>query len=132
MDMALCIYHKNENLIEYAGAYNPLYLIRDGKLIEHKADRMPIGIYHVEKESFTNHEIPVKKGDVIYIFSDGYADQFGGPGQTKFKTGNMKKLFVEISAEPMSKQQEILEERFYKWKGDLEQLDDIIIIGIRF
>jgi len=132
MDMALCIYHKNKNLIEYAGAYNPLYLIRDNKLQEYKADRMPIGIYHVEKESFTNHEIPIKKGDVIYIFSDGYADQFGGPGQTKFKTGNMKKLLMEISSQPMSKQREILVERFYKWKGELDQLDDIIIIGIRF
>jgi serine phosphatase RsbU (regulator of sigma subunit) len=101
MDMALCIYHKKKKLLEYAGAYNPLYLIRDGELQEYKADRMPIGIYHIEKESFTNHEINIEKGDAIYIFSDGYADQFGGPGQTKFKSGNLKKLLLEINKKPM-------------------------------
>ena len=90
MDMALCIYHKNKNLIEYAGAYNPLYLIRKGELQEYKADRMPIGIYHVEKGDFINHEIKIKKGDLIYIFSDGFVDQFGGPKQTKFKASNFK------------------------------------------
>lgn len=132
MDMALCIYHKKKNIIEYAGAYNPLYLIRNGELIEHKADRMPIGIYHIEKESFTNHEIEIQKGDVIYIFSDGYVDQFGGPGQTKFKAANFKKLLLEINEKPMKEQQNILDERFAKWKGDLDQIDDVILIGIRF
>lgn len=132
MDMALCIYHKNKNILEYAGAYNPLYLIRKGELIEYKADRMPIGIFHVEKESFTNNEINIQNGDSIYIFSDGYADQFGGPGQTKFKASNLKKLLLEISANPMSKQLQVLEEEFYKWKGNLDQIDDVIMIGIRF
>jgi serine phosphatase RsbU (regulator of sigma subunit) len=132
MDMAMCIYHKNKNTIEYAGAYNPLYLIRNGELIEYKADRMPIGIYHVEKEHFTNHEINVKKDDRIYIFSDGYADQFGGPGETKFKSVNIKKMLLEIHNKTMHEQKLILEERFEKWKGDLSQIDDIIFIGIRF
>ncbi len=132
MDMALCIYHKKKKLLEYAGAYNPLYLIRDGKLQEYKADRMPIGIYHIEKESFTNHEINIKKGDAIYIFSDGYADQFGGPGQTKFKSGNLKKLLLEINEKPMEEQHQILDTRFMKWKGNLDQIDDVILIGIRF
>lgn len=132
MDMALCIYHKKKNLIEYAGAYNPLYLIRNGELLEYKADRMPVGVYHIEKESFTNHEIKTQKGDVIYIFSDGYVDQFGGPGQTKFKTANFKKLLLEINEKPMKEQQQILDERFAKWKGDLDQIDDVILIGIRF
>ncbi len=132
MDMALCIFHKKKNILEYAGAYNPLYLIRDGELIEYKADRMPIGIYHVEKEHFTNHEIAIKKDDLFYIFSDGFADQFGGPAQTKFKSANMKKLLLEISNKPMDEQKYILEERFNKWKGDLDQIDDIIFIGIKF
>jgi len=132
MDMALCIFHKKKKRIEYAGAYNPLYLIRNGELIEYKADRMPIGIYHIEKESFTNHDIEVKEGDVIYIFSDGYVDQFGGPGQTKFKTANFKKLLLEINEKPMKEQQQILDERFARWKGDLDQIDDVIVIGIRF
>jgi serine phosphatase RsbU (regulator of sigma subunit) len=132
MDMAMCIYHKKKSMIEYAGAYNPLYLFRNGELQVHKADRMPIGIYHVEKESFTNHEIKIQKGDVIYIFSDGYVDQFGGPGQTKFKAANFKKLLLEINEKPMKEQQQILDERFAKWKGDLDQIDDVILIGIRF
>jgi serine phosphatase RsbU (regulator of sigma subunit) len=132
MDMAMCIYHKNKNMIEYAGAYNPLYLIRDSELLEYKADRMPIGIYHVEKEHFTNHEIKVKKDDRIYIFSDGYADQFGGPGETKFKSVNIKKMLLEIHVKTMHEQNLILEERFEKWKGDLSQIDDLIFIGIKF
>lgn len=132
MDMALCILHKDKNLLEYAGAYNPLYLIRDGELIEYKADRMPVGIYHVEKGTFTNHEIKIQKNDIIYIFSDGYADQFGGPAQTKFKSANVKKLLLEINNKPMAEQKLILDERFNKWKGKLEQVDDIIFIGIRF
>jgi serine phosphatase RsbU (regulator of sigma subunit) len=132
MDMALCILHKNKNVLEYAGAYNPLYLIRDGELIEYKADRMPVGIYHVEKGTFTNNEIEIRKNDSIYIFSDGYADQFGGPAQTKFKSANLKKLLLEIHDKPLAEQKQILDERLAKWKGDLEQVDDIIFIGIRF
>jgi serine phosphatase RsbU (regulator of sigma subunit) len=132
MDMALCIFHKKKSIIEYAGAYNPLYLIRDGELLEYKADRMPVGIYHVEKDSFTNHEIKIKKGDIIYIFSDGYVDQFGGPAQTKFKSVNLKKLLIEINTKTMTEQKQILEDRFNKWKGDLDQIDDLIFIGIRF
>ena len=132
MDIALCILHKKKKILEYAGAYNPLYIIKDGELQEYKADRMPIGIYLDEKSGFTNHKIKIKKGDVIYIFSDGYADQFGGPAQTKFKTVNMKKLLLEIYDKPMNKQKQILEDRFNKWKGKLNQIDDIIFIGIRF
>ncbi len=132
MDMAMCVLHKKKNILEYAGAYNPLYLFRNGELQVYKADRMPIGIYHVEKDHFTNHEIKLKSGDSIYIFSDGYVDQFGGPVQTKFKSGNFKKLLGEIQNQPMSKQKQILEERFYKWKGELEQVDDVIVIGITF
>lgn len=132
MDMAMCILHKNKNILEYAGAYNPLYLIRDGELQEYKADRMPIGIYHVEKEHFTNHEIKIKKEDTIYIFSDGYVDQFGGPGETKFKSVNLKKMLLEIHQKPMSEQKQILEDKFQQWKGELYQIDDIIFIGIKF
>jgi len=131
MDIALCILDKKTMTLEYAGAYNPLYHFRNGKLNEYKADRMPIGIYHVEKETFTNHKIAIQPGDTIYIFSDGYADQFGGPAQTKFKSTNLKKLLTEIVNQPMNKQKEILEEKFNEWKGDLDQLDDVILMGIR-
>ncbi|MEA2106384.1 MAG: SpoIIE family protein phosphatase [Bacteroidota bacterium] len=131
LDIALCVLHKKTALLEFAGAFNPLYHFRNGKLNEYKADRMPIGIYHIEKESFTNHTIDIQPNDTIYIFSDGYADQFGGPAQTKFKSSNLKKLLSEIVDQPMNKQKEILEKRFNKWKGDLDQLDDIILMGIK-
>ena len=131
MDIALCILHKNKNILEYSGAYNPLYLLRNGKIDEYKADRMPIGIYHVEKESFTNYTIEILKGDVIYIFSDGYADQFGGPVISKFKTSGMKKMFEEISTKPMIEQAQIVEQTFNQWKGNEYQIDDILVIGIR-
>ncbi|OFX24753.1 MAG: hypothetical protein A2041_14535 [Bacteroidetes bacterium GWA2_31_9b] len=108
-----------------------MYLLRNGKIDEYKADRMPIGIYHVEKESFTNYTIEILKGDVIYIFSDGYADQFGGPVISKFKTSGMKKMFEEISTKPMIEQAQIVEQTFNQWKGNEYQIDDILVIGIR-
>ncbi len=132
MDLALCILHKQTMQLEYAGAFNPLYHFRNGKLKEYKADRMPIGIYHMEKETFTNHKITIKPGDTIYIFSDGYADQFGGKAQAKFKTTNLKKLLSKIVSQPMHQQRKILEEKFDQWKGSLDQVDDIIVIGIKF
>jgi serine phosphatase RsbU (regulator of sigma subunit) len=132
MDITLCILDKKTLTLEYAGAFNPLYHFRNRELTEYKADRMPIGIYHVEKETFTNHEITIMPGDTIYLFSDGYADQFGGPAQTKFKSTNLKKLLTEIVNQPMGKQKEILEEKFNQWKGNLYQVDDIIVIGIKF
>lgn len=131
MDIALCILHKNKHLLEYSGAYNPLYLFRNGEIEEYKADRMPIGIYHVEKESFTNYEINIKEGDILYIFSDGFADQFGGPVVTKFKSASMKKMFAEIAQKPMIEQGIIVENTFDQWKGKEFQIDDILVIGIR-
>lgn len=132
MDIALCIWHKNKMTLEFSGAYNSLYLVKNNVLEEFKADRMPIGIYHVEKENFTNYEIKIEPGNVIYIFSDGYADQFGGPTVTKFKSSGMKKLFTEIAAKPMEEQGQIVEKTFDHWKGNEFQLDDILVIGIRF
>lgn len=131
MDMAFCILHKDKKILEFSGAYNPLYLIRKGKLIEYKSDRMPIGIYYSEKDSFTNIEIELKKGDSIYIMTDGYADQFGGENDTKFKSQNVKVLLSEIAHKSMKEQLQVLEENFNKWKGNAPQVDDILIIGLR-
>lgn len=131
MDMALCVLHKNKNIIEYAGAYNPLCLVRNNEMIQYKADRMPIGIYYKEKNDFENHEIKIQKDDTIYIFSDGYADQFGGPKESKFKSKNLKKLLLEISTKPMAEQKQILDKQFSNWKGDLDQIDDVIILGVK-
>lgn len=131
MDIALCIVDLEKMKMQYAGAYNPLYLYRNNELIEVKADRMPIGIYVKEKDSFTNNEIDLQKGDVFYIFSDGYQDQFGGEEGSKFKTKNFKKLLLEIHQKPMEEQREILDTTIDEWRGEWEQIDDIIILGVR-
>ncbi|PLX17381.1 MAG: hypothetical protein C0597_07055 [Marinilabiliales bacterium] len=131
MDIALCIIDLEKMKLQYAGAYNPLYLFRNNELVEVKADRMPIGIYIKEKESFTNNDIDLQKGDVFYIFSDGYQDQFGGEDGQKFKTKNYKQLLLEIHQKPMAEQREILDKRIDEWRGKWEQVDDIIILGLR-
>ena len=131
MDVAFCILHKNRKKLEFSGAYNPLFIFRGGVFREYRADRMPIGIYYGEKESFTNYEIDVQKGDTLYIFSDGFADQFGGPKGSKYMKFNLKKLLSEIYNKPMDTQRIILETEFEKWKGSFDQIDDVTILGIR-
>jgi serine phosphatase RsbU (regulator of sigma subunit) len=131
MDIALCIVDFDNLKMQYAGAYNPLYLYRNNELLETKADRMPIGIWVKEKESFTDNDIDLQKGDVFYIFSDGFQDQFGGEDGRKFKTKNYKQLLLEIHQKPMAEQKEILNTTIDKWRGKWEQVDDIIIVGIR-
>jgi serine phosphatase RsbU (regulator of sigma subunit) len=132
MDVALCTWHEETNLVEYAGAYNPLYLFRDGNLIEFKGDRFPAGTFigeHVNK--FTNHEIEVKSGDMLYVFSDGFADQFGGPNGKKFMIRRFKKLLGEIHKKSLQEQYDQLTSAYKSWKGNLEQVDDIVIMGVK-
>jgi serine phosphatase RsbU (regulator of sigma subunit) len=131
MDIALCIIDPENLTMQYSGAYNPLYLVRNKELITIKADRMPIGIYIAEKESFTNHETKIRKGDTIYIFTDGYIDQFGGPQTQKFKTAPFKDLIESNQDKPMAEQKKILEDNFEKWKGDYDQIDDVLVVGIK-
>jgi len=131
LDIALCIVDHKKKVLEYAGANNPLYLIRDCELIETKADRMPIGIHRRAKESFQNHVIELKKGDLIYIFSDGYVDQFGGEHGRKFLSSNFKELLIQNCSKPLNEQRYILEKSFDEWKGERKQLDDILIIGFK-
>jgi len=131
MDVAFCVLHKNWKTLQYSGAYNPLFIFQGGEFKEYKADRMPIGIYYGEKDTFSNYEINVKKGDAIYIFSDGLPDQFGGPDGSKYKKSNLKKLLSEIYYKPMAEQRNIIENEFEKWKGSFDQVDDITIIGVR-
>jgi len=131
MDVAFCLLHKDRKILEFSGAYNPLFIFQGENLKEYKADRMPIGIYYGEKDNFTNYEINIKKGDTIYIFSDGLADQFGGPDGVKYKIANLKKLLSEIYYKPMPEQRKIIENELDAWKGDVDQVDDITIIGVR-
>jgi serine phosphatase RsbU (regulator of sigma subunit) len=131
MDIAFCVLHKDKKKLEFAGAYNPLIIFQKGVMKEFKADRMPIGIYYGEKETFTNVEVKVSKGDVLYIFSDGICDQFGGATGTKFKMANLKKLLTEINEKPLSEQKDIIEAEFTKWKGPYAQVDDVSIVGVK-
>ena len=132
MDIALCSYDKKKKRIQYAGAFNPLYLVRDGELEITKADKFPVGSFvDEEKSSFTNHEIPVKKGDMVFICSDGFQDQFGGPKGKKYMVGRLKRLFTDISELSTEEQYAALESEFQKWRGDQEQVDDILVIGLK-
>jgi serine phosphatase RsbU (regulator of sigma subunit) len=129
MDIALVTIDSQENKIEFAGAYNPLVMIRNGEIIETCGDKMPIGIY-VNMHPFSKHVISIEKGDVFYMFSDGYEDQFGGPEGKKFKSKKLKQLLLEIHKYPVEMQKEILEKTFEEWKGDLPQVDDVVLIGL--
>ena len=131
MDMALCIIDNKKRIMEYAGANNPLYLLRNKELEAVKADRMPIGIHRKAKEPFKNNVIDLKNDDIVYIFSDGFIDQFGGEHGHKYMAGNFKKLLLSIQEKPMKDQKEILEQTFNEWKGNHKQLDDILVIGFK-
>lgn len=130
MDISLCSLNTKDKIMQFAGAYNSLYLIRDKQFIEYKADRMPIGLYPKEKP-FTNYQIKIEPNDVFYICSDGFEDQQGTENKGKFLKKNLKKLLLDIHLESMAKQKEIIENTFNTWKGNEEQTDDILIIGMK-
>src|SRR5688500_15188783 len=132
MDIALCSLNKNTLELEFAAAFNPLYIVSGQELMEIKADKFPIGNLHLgEQKLFTNHTIQLKKGDSIYLFSDGFADQFGGPLNKKFKYSSFKQKLVEIQHLTMEEQKAVLDETIEKWKGIYEQVDDILVFGVR-
>jgi len=130
MDISLCALDRDAMKLEFAGANNPMYLIRNGKLTEIKGDKQPIGQY-LSRKDFTNHKIDVEKGDVIYLFTDGYADQFGGPKGKKFKYKQFEEMLLANYNLPMAEQSKILERKFHDWKKNLGQVDDVCVIGVR-
>ncbi len=132
MDIALISYSPDTGKIEYAGAFNPLIIVRNHELIEIKADRFAIGRSTGKDKAFTNHEVRIEKGDSLYLYSDGYADQFGGPEGKKFKTASLKELLVNISSFDADSQLKILETTFEDWKAGQEQIDDVLVVGRRF
>jgi serine phosphatase RsbU (regulator of sigma subunit) len=131
MDIAVCLVDFDKNKLWYAGANNPLYLVRGGELTHYRADKMPVAI-HYKMEPFTLHEIDLQKGDAFYIFSDGYADQFGGPKEKKFMSLQLKETLVAMSGKPMLEQGARLNEIFEEWRGDGPQVDDVSLIGVRY
>ncbi len=132
MDIALCIIDKKNKKIEYAGAHNPLYIIRKGVFIEYKADKMPIGTYRIEEEiPFTNKTIEIETGDSIYMFTDGYLDQFGGHKLRKFMIPRFQKMLLSIYNEDLSKQHQIIKQTLDKWMNGTQQIDDILVFGAK-
>ena len=132
MDIALCSLNLKTNEIHFAGANNPLWIIRAGatEVEEIKGDKQPIGNFE-NAHLFTNHSLQLQKGDCFYIFSDGYADQFGGIKGKKITKKTFKKILLSICKEPLDQQKELLDIHYEKWKGNLEQIDDVCIIGVR-
>jgi len=131
MDIAVCVVDFDKNILWYAGANSPLYLVRGSELTHYRADKMPVAI-HYRMEPFTLHKIDLQKGDAFYIFSDGYADQFGGPKQKKFMSNQLRETLVTMAGMPMLKQGEKLNEIFEGWRGDSPQIDDVTLIGVRY
>ena len=132
MDIALCVLNTKTFELQYAGANNPIYIIQNKDLVQLNADKFPVGAFVDEQvQSFVSKQMQLQKGDLIYLFSDGYADQFGGDKGKKFKYKQLKDILLEHQNLPMTKQLSILEERFENWKGKLEQVDDVLVIGIR-
>jgi serine phosphatase RsbU (regulator of sigma subunit) len=121
----------DKNKMSYSGAYNAPIIVRNGQAIELEADKIPVGASPREHESFTNHSFDLQKGDIIYVFTDGFSDQFGGVKGKKFKHQQLQEKLLEISAEPLAQQKQKLESVFEEWKGKLEQVDDVLIVGIK-
>jgi serine phosphatase RsbU (regulator of sigma subunit)/Tfp pilus assembly protein PilF len=128
MDIAICSLEGNK--LKYAGAHNPLWIIRNSEIIETKANKQPIGQFD-NPEPYTTNSFDLHKGDAIYIFSDGYVDQFGGEKGKKFKAQAFRELLLSIQSKPMETQKTIIDETFNSWRGDLEQIDDVCVIGVQ-
>ncbi|MCK4662644.1 MAG: PAS domain S-box protein [Bacteroidales bacterium] len=136
MDMALCIINIEEMKMQYAGANNPIYIIRNNKesgkpeLTHYKPDNMPIGV-HLKEKPFTNNKIQLQADDTIYLFSDGFVDQFGGTDDRKYRSGRFKEFLLSICHKSLSDQKKILHKEFNSWKGDKNQVDDVLIMGLK-
>lgn len=131
MDVSLYILDHKKRKLEFSGANNPLIIIRDNEIIEIKGDKMPIGIHYRAEEPFLNHQVDLKEGDVVYSFTDGYPDQFGGRKGKKFLSKNFKELLLKIHDKPMNKQRDILEQTLLEWQGSFERVDDILVMGVK-
>jgi len=129
-DMSVISIDTQNYKLEYAGAMNPIYIFRNSKLIELKADRYSISYFDNEDKLFSLKEIDIKKGDCIYMFTDGYYDQFGGDSELKMKGNRFREILKTASLAPFERQKNIIEDEFYKWKGEHPQIDDVLVICI--
>ena len=131
MDCVLCAFDFKNLTLEFAAANNPLWIYRAGQMLEFKADKMPVGKYHSEVSSFTLQKVELQKGDIVYSFTDGFADQFGGEKGKKFKYKPFQEILLKNASLDMEQQKNILDKAFENWKGDLEQVDDVLVVGVK-
>lgn len=132
MDIALCVIDEQKETLHYSGANSPIYLVRKGELITISPDNMPVGVHSIEEKSFSGKELKLEDGDIIYLFTDGYPDQMGGPKNKKFMYNNFRDLLVRVSLLPMDEQKVILRKTLYDWMGSNRQIDDILVMGIKY
>jgi PAS domain S-box-containing protein len=131
MDISIIVLDKDKKKLEYAGAMSTMYINRKKEIIELSGDKMPIGYDEFINEKYTAHQIDLEENDTLYLFTDGYPDQFGGKNNKKFKYSNFKELFKQISDQPLNYQKELISNTYVEWKGINEQVDDILIIGLK-
>ncbi len=132
MDLSLVAVDMNRMVLEFAGANNPVWIIRHGELIEIRGNKFPVGIFIGEEmKKFTNHEVPIFQGDTVYVFSDGFQDQFGGDKGKKFMVRNLKNLLLSVSDKPLTVQKQVVESTFESYRGFHEQVDDVCMIGVK-
>ena len=131
MDLALCSYDPASRVLDYSGANNPLYVVREGETMAYAPNKVAIGNFEPQGQEFMQHTVELKPGDMVYVFSDGYADQFGGPKGKKFLYRRFRELLVEVSAHSPDRQRRMLHDAFNAWRGAHEQVDDILVIGMR-
>jgi serine phosphatase RsbU (regulator of sigma subunit) len=132
IDLALCVIDTRKNILNYAGAFNPVYIIRNQQLHEITGDMMPVGVGAEEEKPFTSHFYELSDKDAIYMFTDGFADQFGGNAGRKFKYKPMREMLVKTCHLPMPEQKLRIQQTFDEWKSNLQQLDDVLIFGFRY
>jgi len=131
MDISLCLFDADKKELQFAGAYNPLFLIRNQEVIELQADKMPIGFHRKINNAFASKILPYNDNDIFYMFSDGFADQFGGQNGRKFLKSNFRDLLLKVSEFSMSEQRELILTAFKQWKGDNHQIDDVLVLGVK-
>lgn len=133
IDISICCFNNKTGILEFSGAMQSIYLVRNGNLFEFEGNKFPVAGWQIEKErNFTSHQIELQKNDIIYLLSDGFSDQFGGPLNKKFNRRRLKQMLLSVAKHPMELQKEMIIHVFNKWKGNEEQVDDVSLIGIKF
>ena len=132
MDISLVVLDPIKNELVYAGANNSIYIIRNNELTELKPNKQPVGLYYKDITPFTVQKFALQTNDTVYLFTDGYADQFGGAKDKKYKYSTFKSLLLKINSLSMEVQKNKIHEESVAWKGDVEQTDDVLVVGIKF